>query len=349
MPHTLLLRLPAPGQEDTEWLSIDETGMPTTAKQRGPLSLAAAVGALCQGRGRSRRRRRFSWPNRSCLPAAESSSRGSVPFALEEQLTEDIDQLCFRGRPARSDGPHTRRRGLAQRAAGLDRAAHRRRHRAGRDLRGHLAGPGESGADGAVAGEGAPRRAPSRHAAVCGGADAGQRGAGRRRRDSGPARGELDAEGAGERHPVCDPRGLGAGAGRVRGARGAVRLAQDPAARRTVRCPGWRAISRPPTRSICCRANSPAPPTTARGGANGAPRRCWRSACSRAHLAAEALQIHRANHETTALDSEIAQIFAQDHAQRENATIRAVRCSHGSTAFAAPVRDRNTSCARCRA
>ncbi len=63
--------------------------------------------------------------------------------------------------------------------------------------------------------------------------------------------------------------------------------------------------------SICCRENSPAPPTTARGGANGALRRCWPSACSRVIVAAEALQIHRANRETTALDGEIAQIFAQ--------------------------------------
>ena len=43
MPQTLLLRLPAPGQEETEWLSIDEAGSSITAKQRGPLSLAAVL------------------------------------------------------------------------------------------------------------------------------------------------------------------------------------------------------------------------------------------------------------------------------------------------------------------
>ena len=50
MPHTLLLRLPAPGQEDTEWLGIDEAGAPTTTKQRGPLNLAAAVARNGPGR-----------------------------------------------------------------------------------------------------------------------------------------------------------------------------------------------------------------------------------------------------------------------------------------------------------
>jgi len=43
MPQSLLLRLPPPGQEDTEWLILDETGAPTPTRQRGSLSLAAAV------------------------------------------------------------------------------------------------------------------------------------------------------------------------------------------------------------------------------------------------------------------------------------------------------------------
>ena len=94
MPHTLLLRLPAPGQDDTEWLSIDQTGMATTAKQRGPLSLAAAV-------GRSAKVVVLA-PATQILLAEPELPPGSgvklarvVPFALEEQLTEDIDQLCF--------------------------------------------------------------------------------------------------------------------------------------------------------------------------------------------------------------------------------------------------------------
>ncbi len=94
MPHTLLLRLPAPGQQDTEWLSIDQTGMATTAKQRGPLSLAAAV-------GRSAKVVVLA-PATQILLAEPELPPGSgvklarvVPFALEEQLTEDVDQLCF--------------------------------------------------------------------------------------------------------------------------------------------------------------------------------------------------------------------------------------------------------------
>jgi general secretion pathway protein L len=94
MPHTLLLRLPASGQDETEWLGIDETGALTTAKQRGPLSLAAAV-------ARSARVVALA-PATQILLAEPELPPGSgvklaraVPFALEEQLTEDIDQLCF--------------------------------------------------------------------------------------------------------------------------------------------------------------------------------------------------------------------------------------------------------------
>jgi len=94
MPHTLLLRLPPPGQEDTEWLSIDETGAAVTAKQRGPLSLAAAV-------ARSARVVVLA-PATQILLAEPELPPGSgvklaraVPFALEEQLTEDVDRLFF--------------------------------------------------------------------------------------------------------------------------------------------------------------------------------------------------------------------------------------------------------------
>ena len=43
MPSTLLLRLPSPGQEETEWLTIYDTGLSDTIRQRGSLTLAAAV------------------------------------------------------------------------------------------------------------------------------------------------------------------------------------------------------------------------------------------------------------------------------------------------------------------
>ena len=94
MPHTLLLRLPAPGEEETEWLSIEESGAPNAPRQRGPLSLAAAV-------ARSARVVVLA-PASHILLAEPELPPGSgvklaraVPFALEEQLTEDIDQLCF--------------------------------------------------------------------------------------------------------------------------------------------------------------------------------------------------------------------------------------------------------------
>src|ERR1700727_1540004 len=94
MPHTLLLRLPAPGDEETEWLSIEDSGAPSTARQRGPLSLAAAV-------ARSARVVALA-PASQVLLAEPELPPGSgvrlaraVPFALEEQLTEDVDQLFF--------------------------------------------------------------------------------------------------------------------------------------------------------------------------------------------------------------------------------------------------------------
>src|SRR6202044_1279967 len=94
MPHTLLLRLPAPGDEETEWLSIEDSGAPSTARQRGPLSLAAAV-------ARSARVVALA-PASHVLLAEPELPPGSgvklaraVPFALEEQLTEDIDHVSF--------------------------------------------------------------------------------------------------------------------------------------------------------------------------------------------------------------------------------------------------------------
>jgi general secretion pathway protein L len=94
MPHTLLLRLPVPGQEDTEWLGIDDAGEPAEARARGPLTLAAAV-------ARSAKVVVIA-PATQILVAEADLPPGSgvklaraVPFALEEQLTEDIDQLVF--------------------------------------------------------------------------------------------------------------------------------------------------------------------------------------------------------------------------------------------------------------
>lgn len=94
MPQTLLLRLPAPGQEDTEWLTLDESGLPATSKQRGPLSLAAAV-------ARTAKVVVLAPATQILLAEPELPPGGgmklarAVPYALEEQLTEDIDQLSF--------------------------------------------------------------------------------------------------------------------------------------------------------------------------------------------------------------------------------------------------------------
>ena len=94
MPHTLLLRLPAPGEEETEWLSIGDSGAPSAARQRGPLSLAAAV-------ARSARVVALAPASHMLLaepelpPGSGPKLARAVPFALEEQLTEDVDQLCF--------------------------------------------------------------------------------------------------------------------------------------------------------------------------------------------------------------------------------------------------------------
>src|SRR5882762_7614833 len=103
MPHTLLLRLPAPGQEDTEWLLIDDAGEPAEARARGPLTLAAAV-------GRSAKVVVIAPATQILLAEPELPPGGgvklarAVPFALEEQLTEDIDQLVFALGKRRSTG-----------------------------------------------------------------------------------------------------------------------------------------------------------------------------------------------------------------------------------------------------
>jgi general secretion pathway protein L len=94
MPHTILLRLPASALEDAEWLSIDDAGVPATARQRGPLSLAAAVARSAHVVA--------VVPATQILLAEPELPPGSgiklaraVPFALEEQLTEDVDHLVF--------------------------------------------------------------------------------------------------------------------------------------------------------------------------------------------------------------------------------------------------------------
>jgi general secretion pathway protein L len=94
MAQTLLLRLPLPGQEETEWLVIDDASDAPTTRQWGSLTLAAAV-------SRSGKVVALA-PATQVLLAEPELPPGSgvklaraVPFALEEQLTEDIDHVHF--------------------------------------------------------------------------------------------------------------------------------------------------------------------------------------------------------------------------------------------------------------
>jgi general secretion pathway protein L len=103
MPQSLLLRLPPAGQEETEWLTLDETGAPTPTRQRGSLSLAAAV-------WRAGRVVVLAPATQVLLaepelpPGSGAKLAKAVPFALEELLTEDVDQLSFAIGRRRSNG-----------------------------------------------------------------------------------------------------------------------------------------------------------------------------------------------------------------------------------------------------
>jgi general secretion pathway protein L len=103
MPQTLLLRLPASGQEETEWLTLDEAGAPTPTRQRGSLSLAAAVwrtGRIVALAPASQ----ILLAEPELPPGHGAKLARAVPFALEEQLTEDVDQLSFAIGHRRSSG-----------------------------------------------------------------------------------------------------------------------------------------------------------------------------------------------------------------------------------------------------
>lgn len=94
MPQSLLLRLPPAGEEETEWLTLDETGAPTPTRQRGSLTLAAAV-------WRTGRVVVLAPATQILLaepelpPGSGAKLARAVPFAMEEQLTEDVDLLSF--------------------------------------------------------------------------------------------------------------------------------------------------------------------------------------------------------------------------------------------------------------
>ena len=94
MPQTLLLRIPSPGQEETEWLTIDDSAQSETIRQRGSLTLAAAVSrtgkvvALAPAT-------QILLSEPELPPGSGVKLARAVPFALEEHLTEDVDQMSF--------------------------------------------------------------------------------------------------------------------------------------------------------------------------------------------------------------------------------------------------------------
>jgi general secretion pathway protein L len=95
MADWLLLRLPRTPQEQATWLVVDGRGAPAGPPQGGPLSLAAPRAAgrhvvvLVPGTDVF-----LAEPE---LPPAKAGTRLQqlVPYALEEQLAEDIEQLHF--------------------------------------------------------------------------------------------------------------------------------------------------------------------------------------------------------------------------------------------------------------
>ena len=103
MPQSLLLRLPPSGQEETEWLTLDEAGAPTPTRQRGTLSLAAAVwrsGKVVVLAPAAQ----ILLAEPALPPGGGTKLVRAVPFALEEHLTEDVDQLSFAIGHRRSNG-----------------------------------------------------------------------------------------------------------------------------------------------------------------------------------------------------------------------------------------------------
>jgi general secretion pathway protein L len=94
MTSTLLLRLPHPSQQDAEWLPVDEAGFATGALQSGPLEAASAA---CSGAKviALAPATQILLAEPELPPGSGAKLARAIPFALEEQLTEDIDQLAF--------------------------------------------------------------------------------------------------------------------------------------------------------------------------------------------------------------------------------------------------------------
>ncbi len=95
MAQILIIRFPNSDQGDAEWQLVDDAGTPAGPVQRGPLAAAAPLA------GRATKTIALA-PATQILLAAPQLPPGSgpklaraVPFALEEQLTEDVEHLSF--------------------------------------------------------------------------------------------------------------------------------------------------------------------------------------------------------------------------------------------------------------
>ena len=103
MAQTLIVRLPSPPAAETEWLAIDAAGQPAGPVQRGSLAQVAGAAAgldvvvLAPGTD--------VWLAAPVLPPGNSAKLArATPFALEDQLSEDIDRLHFAIGPRGADG-----------------------------------------------------------------------------------------------------------------------------------------------------------------------------------------------------------------------------------------------------
>ena len=202
MPQTLLLRIPAPGQDETEWLSIDEAG------GRSPRSSAGhwAWPRRLRGRRRSwrlRRRRKFCLAEPELPPGSGVKLARAVPFALEEQLTEDIDAVVLCASDAANRAGARRSRWCR---AACSKAGCRSSPRRGIEPDAIYADislvPDNPGQTILWLEKLAARRAPPGQLAVRGRAHTGRRGAGGRRGSSGSARGAAEGEEGAEPQPL---------------------------------------------------------------------------------------------------------------------------------------------------
>ncbi len=102
MSENIVIRLSAEASHDVEWMLTDASGARHGAPVRGSLIAAAAVAVS--------RRVLVVLPSADVLitgadiPAKGAKLLQALPFALEEQLADDIDELHFAAGPRRSSG-----------------------------------------------------------------------------------------------------------------------------------------------------------------------------------------------------------------------------------------------------